>query len=84
MQRDFDVLILASPIIQIFWRQTFFLLFISKTMPEFYIKTTVKESILHGKRKRYTSNDNTILEHKMISVFFFVKKDILFILSTLL
>ena len=35
MQRDFDDLILASPIIQNFWRQTFFLLFSSKECHNF-------------------------------------------------
>ena len=41
MQWDFDDLILVSPIIQNFGRQTFLLLF---SMPEYYIKTTVKEN----------------------------------------
>ena len=45
-QRDFDELILASPIILIIGAKLFFIVFDSKKMLEFYIKTTVKESIL--------------------------------------
>ena len=43
MQLGFDDLILVSPIIQIFgWK--LFLFNAAKRMPEFYIKTTVKEN----------------------------------------
>ena len=43
MQRDFDDLILASPIIQNFLGQTFFLLFSNKKCQNIYIKTTERK-----------------------------------------